>query len=151
MSIESVMSSNHHNFCHPLLLPSIFPASGSFLMSQLFASGDQSIGASTSTSVLPVNIQSSFPIGLAGLISLWSKGLLRVFSSTTVQKHVIWLSAFFMVQLSHAYMTTGKTISLTIQIFVGQKEDVGIVQEWRKTWWKEKCDYEASRRLEARN
>lgn len=48
-------------------------------------------------------------------------------------------------------MTTGKTISLTIQIFVGQKEDVGIVQEWRKTWWKEKCDYEASRRLEARN
>ena len=131
--------------------PQSLPASGSFPVSQLFASGGQSTGASASTSVLPVNIQSSFPIGLAGLISLWSKGLLRVFSSTTVQKHVIWLSAFFMVHLSHAYMTTGRTISLTIQIFVGQREDVGIVQEWRKTWWKGKCDYEASWRLEARN
>ena len=67
--------------------PQSLPASGSFPMSQLFASGGQSTGASATTSVLPVNIQSSFPLGLAGLISLWSKGLLRVFSSTTVQKH----------------------------------------------------------------
>ena len=67
--------------------PQSLPASGSFPMSQLFASGGQSTGASASTSVLPVNIQSSFSLGLAGLISLWSKGLLRVFSSTTVQKH----------------------------------------------------------------
>ena len=64
-----------------------FPALGSFQISQLFASGGQSIGASTSTSVLPMNIQDWFPLGLTGLISLLSKGLSRVFSNTTVQKH----------------------------------------------------------------
>ena len=63
-----------------------FPASGSFPVSQLFTSGDQSIGASASASVLPVNIQGWFPLGLTGWISLKSKGLSRVFSSTTVQK-----------------------------------------------------------------
>ena len=72
----------------PLLpLPSVFPRSGSFLMSQLFASGSQSIGASAPASVLPMNIQDWFPLGLTGLISLPFKGLSRVFSSTTVQKH----------------------------------------------------------------
>ena len=71
-----------------LLLLQCFPASGSFLMSQFFTSGDQSIGASASASVLPVNIQGWFPLGLTGLISLLSKGLSRVFfSSTTIQKH----------------------------------------------------------------
>ena len=64
-----------------------FPASGYFSMSPLFASGGQSIGASASTSVLPVNIQGWFPLGLAYLISLLSKGLSRVFSSTTAQKY----------------------------------------------------------------
>ena len=64
-----------------------FPASGSFPMSQLFASGGQSIGVSASTSVLPMNIQDWFPLGLTGWISLLSKGLSRVFSSTAVQKH----------------------------------------------------------------
>ena len=64
-----------------------FPASGSFPMSQLFTSGRQSIGASTSASVLPMNIQDWFPLGLTGLISLQSKGLSRVFSNNTVQKH----------------------------------------------------------------
>ena len=64
-----------------------FPASWSFLMSQLFASGGQSIGTSTLTSVLPMNIQDSSPLGWTGLISLQSKGLTRVFSNTTVQKH----------------------------------------------------------------
>ena len=64
-----------------------FPASGSFQMSQLFASGGQSIGVSVSASVLPVNIQDLFPLGLASLISLQSRGLSRVFSNTTVQKH----------------------------------------------------------------
>ena len=64
-----------------------FPASGSFPMSQLFASGGQSIGASASVSVLPMNIQGSFPLGWTGLISLQSKGLSRVFSSTTIWKH----------------------------------------------------------------
>ena len=67
--------------------PHSFPASGSFPMSQLSASGGQSIGASASTSVLPMNIQSWFPLGLTGLIALLSKGLSRVFSSTTAQKH----------------------------------------------------------------
>ena len=64
-----------------------FPASESFLMSQLFTSGGQSIGASASASFLPMNIQGWFPLGLMGLISLLSKGLSRVFSSTTVWKH----------------------------------------------------------------
>ena len=89
-----------------------FLASGSFPMSQLFISGGQSTGASAS--VLPMNIQGWVPLGLTGLISLLSKGFSRVFSSTTVWKHqFFWLSAFFMVQLSHPYMTTGKTIALT--------------------------------------
>ena len=64
-----------------------FPASGSFPVSQFFASGGQSIGASASAPVLPMNIQGWFPLGLTGLISLLSKGLSRVFSSTTVQRH----------------------------------------------------------------
>jgi len=72
-----------------------FPASGSFQMSQLFTSGGQSIGVSASTSVLPINIQDWFPLGLTGWISLLSKGLWRVFSNTTVQKH-----QFFSAHLS---------------------------------------------------
>ena len=72
-----------------------FPASGSFPVSQFFASGGQSIGVSASTSVLPMNIQDWFPLGLAGWISLQSKGLSKVFSNTTVQKH-----QFFSTQLS---------------------------------------------------
>ena len=95
-----------------------FPASESFLMSRLFASGGQSIGTSASASVLIMNIQDWFPLGFTGLISLLSKGLSRVFSNTTVQKHQ--RSAFFMVQLSHLYMTTGKTVTLTRQIFVSK-------------------------------
>ena len=95
-SIESVMSSNHLILCHPLLLlPSVFPASESFPMSQLFTSGGQSIGASASASVLPVNIQGWFPLGLTGLISLLSKGLSKVFSSTTIWKHQFFSSQPF--------------------------------------------------------
>ena len=76
MSIESVMPFNNLALCHPLLLlPSIFPALGSFVMSQLFASGGQSIGVSASASVLPMNIQDWFPLRLTGLISLQSTGL----------------------------------------------------------------------------
>ena len=85
MSIESVMPSNHlilYPFCFQP-----FSASRSFPMSQLFTSDDQIIGASASSSVLPINIQGWFPWGLTCLISLLSKGLWRVFSSTTVQKH----------------------------------------------------------------
>ena len=81
-------------WCHPTISSSVicfsscpqsFPASGSFLMSQLFASGGQSIGASASASVLPMSIQGWFPLGLTGLISLLSKGLSRVFFSTTTK------------------------------------------------------------------
>ena len=85
MSIELVMPSNHLILCCPLLFClQSFPALGSFLVSQFFASGGQSIGASAS--VLLMNIQDWFPLGLTGLI-LQSKGLSRVFSNTTVQKH----------------------------------------------------------------
>ena len=88
MSIELVMPFNHLILCCSLssCLQS-FPASGSFLMSWLFSSGGQSIGPSISASVLPMNIQGLFPLGLTGWISLQSKGLSRVFSNTTFQKH----------------------------------------------------------------
>ena len=91
-------------WCHPTIssfvvpfssCPQSFPASGSFQMSQLFASGGQSIGVSASTSVLPMNTQDCSPLGWAGWISSQSKGLSRVFSNTTVQKH-----QFFSTQLS---------------------------------------------------
>ena len=83
-------------WCHPTISSSVvtffsclqsFPASGSFPMSQLFPLGGQSFGVSASASVLPMNIQNWFSLGLTGLISLQSKGLSRVFSNTTVQKH----------------------------------------------------------------
>ena len=96
VSIESVMPSNHLILCCPLLLlPSIFPRTGAFQMSQLFASGGQNIGVSASTSVLPMNTQDWPPLGWTGWMSLQSKGLSRVFSNTTVQKH-----QFFSAQLS---------------------------------------------------
>ena len=105
-------------WCHPTISSSVvpfsclqsFPASRSFPMSQLFILGGQSIGASAS--VLPMIIQDWFPLGWTGWISLQSKGLSRVFSNTTVQKCQFFGSAFFMVQLSHPCMTTGKTIAL---------------------------------------
>ena len=98
-----------------------FPTSKSSSMYQLFAFGGQSIGASAT--VLPMNIQGWFPLGLTGLISLLSKGLSRVFSSTSIQKHQFLHqrdSAFFMVQLTHPYITTGKIIALTWQTFVSK-------------------------------
>ena len=96
MPIELVMPSNHFILRHPLLFPpSIFPTSGSFQMSHLFTSGGQSIGVSASISVLPMNIQDWSPLGWTGWISLQSKGLSRVSSNTTVQKH-----QFFSTQLS---------------------------------------------------
>ena len=89
-------SSLLRQWCHPTITSSVIPfsscpqslpASGSFPMSQLFASGGQSIGVSASASVLPMNTQGSSPLGWTGWISLQSKGLSRVFSNTTVQKH----------------------------------------------------------------
>jgi len=98
-----------------------FPAPGSFPMSQLFASGGQSIGASAAASVLPVNIQGWFPLRLAGLISLLPTVLSRVFSSTTV-----WEYQFFCIQpslwsSSHPYITTGKTI---VWLYLCQESDI---------------------------
>ena len=88
MSIELVIPSDQLILCHPLLLlASIFLSIKIFPMSQFFTSGGQSIGASASASVLPLNIKDWFPLGLAGLTSFQSKGLSRVFSNTTVQKH----------------------------------------------------------------
>ena len=85
MFIKSEMLYNHLILCHPLLLlPSSFPSTGSFPMSQFITSGGQSIGASISASALPMNIQDWFPLGLTGLISLLFKGLSRIFSNTTV-------------------------------------------------------------------
>ena len=96
MSIELVMPSNHLILCCPLFswLQSS-PASGSFLISQLFTSGGQCIGVSASTSDLSMNSQDWSPLGWTGWISVQSKGLSRVFSNTTVQKH-----QFFGAQLS---------------------------------------------------
>ena len=89
MSTVLVMPSNHLILCSPLLLLlQSFPASGSFPVNQLFTSSGQSIGVSASTSVLPMNIQDWFPLELTGWISLLSKSLSRVFSNTTVQKHL---------------------------------------------------------------
>ena len=89
---------------HPLLAPSspsIFPASGSFQMSQFFTSGGQNIGVSASASVLPMNIQDWFPLGWTGWISLQSKGLSRVSSNTTVQKHQVFAAQLSLESNSH--------------------------------------------------
>ena len=96
MSIESVMPSNHLILCcHLLLFPSIFTDIRLFPMSQFFPSGGQSIGVPASASILPMNIQCWFPLGLTGWISLQSKELSRVFSNIIAQKH-----QFFSAQLS---------------------------------------------------
>ena len=117
-------------WCHPTISSSFapfssflrsFPASQSFPVCWFFASGSQIIGASASASVLPINIQGWFPLGLTGLISLLSKGLSRVFSSTTVWKHQffgaqcsLWFNSHFQIWLLE------KTIALAIQTFVGK-------------------------------
>ena len=104
MSIQSVMPSKHLIFCHSLLLlPSIFPSIRVFPMSQFFASGNQSIGASTSASVLSMIIWGWFPLGFTGLISLLSRELSRVFSSTKVQKHQFFSSHTSLWSSSHIH------------------------------------------------
>ena len=105
MSIEWVMLSRHLILCRPPLLPpSIFPSIRVFSDE----SGGQSTGVAASASVLPMNIQGVFPLGLTGWISLQSMGLSRAFSSTTLQKHQFFCAqAFFMIQLSRLYVITG--------------------------------------------
>ena len=115
-------------WCHPTISCSVtplsscsqsFPASGSFIMSQLFSSSGQSTGASASASVLPMNIYGWIPLALTSLISLQSKGLSRVFSSTTIWKHQFFGTQPSWWPNSHIHdKTAGKTIALTIQTFV---------------------------------
>ena len=113
-------------WCHPTIsssvvpfssCPQCFPASGSFPMSQLFASGGQSIGVSASTSVLPMNTQDWSPLGWTGWISLQSKGLSRVFSNTIVQKHQIRQR-----QISHDSLYAESKKLVQMNIFTKQKK-----------------------------
>ena len=115
-------------WCHPTIsfcvarffFPQSFLASGSFQTSQFFASGGQSIAVSSSASVLPMNIQDWFPLGWTGWVSAAQGTLKSVLQHYSSKASILWRSAFFIVQLSHPYMTTGKTIALTRQTFVGK-------------------------------
>ena len=124
MSIDSVIPSNHLILCRPNhLLPSIFPSIRVFSNELAFCIRWPKYWSFSS--VLPMNIQGWFPLGLTALISLLFKGISRVFSSTTVRKKasILWHSAFFMVQLSHLYMTTGKNYSFD-HTDHGQQSDI---------------------------
>ena len=110
-------------WCHPTISSSVvplssclqtFPASGSFPTSQFFASGSQSIGASASASVLPMNIQHWFSLGTTSLISAVQETLKSLLQHHSSKASILRRSGFFMIQHSHPYMTTGKTIALTI-------------------------------------
>ena len=117
-------------WCHPTISSSLisfssclrsFPASGSFPVSQLFASGGKSVRASASASVLPMNIQGWFPLGLTGLIFLLSKGLSRVFSNTTVWKHQFFGTQSSLWSNSHIYTwLLEKNIALALKILIGK-------------------------------
>ena len=116
MSIASMMLCNHF-----ILWFQSFPASGSFLLSQLFTSGGQSVGASAPASVLLMNIQGWRPLGLTGLISLQSKGFSGVFSSSTIQKHQFFDAQPSLWSNSHIHTwLLEKTIALTMQSFVNK-------------------------------
>ena len=91
-------------YIYPFSCLKSFPALGSFPMNQIFPSGGQSIGVSASASVLPMNIQDLFPLGLIDLIFLKSKGLSKVFSNTTVQKHQFFSSQLSLLSNSHIHM-----------------------------------------------
>ena len=117
-------------WCHPTISSSAVPfslclqsflASGSFQMSQFCTSGGQSIGVLALASILPINIQNWFPSGLTGLISLQTKGLKSLLQHHSSKASILRHSAFFIVHLSHPYLTTGKTIALTTRwTFVGK-------------------------------
>jgi len=123
MSITSVTPPNHLILCRPLLLlPSILPSIRIFSNELVLHIRWPKYfgGVSASASVIPMNIQDWFPLGETGWIPLQSKGLSRVFFNTTGQKHKFLGAQLSLVQLSHPYMTTGKTIALTRQDFVGK-------------------------------
>ena len=122
MSMQLVMPSNHLMLCHTfLLLPSIFPSIRVFFNeSVLYIRWPKYWSFSFLNTHLPMNTQDWFLLGWTGWISLQSKGLLRVFSNTTVKKHQFFSTQLSFFQLSHPYMTTGKTIALTRQTFLGK-------------------------------
>ena len=121
MSIELVMPSNHLVLCRPLLLlPSIFPSIRVFSNESILPMRWQSIGVSVSASVLPMNAQDWSPLGWTGWISFQSKGLKSRLQHHSAKASILQRSAFFTVQLSHPYMTTGKHIALTRWTFVGK-------------------------------
>ena len=112
-------------WCLPTILSSVvpfssclqsFPVPGSFLRTQLFESGGQNIGVSASTSVFPMNIQDWFPLGWTDLMSCCPRDSLEPSPTPQFKTSVLPLSVFFMIQLSHPYMTTGKTTALTINM-----------------------------------
>ena len=117
-------------WCHSTIMSSVtlfsscsqsFPAAGSFPVNQLFTSSDQIIGASASASVLPMNIQGWFPLGLIRVDLLAVQGTLKsLLQHHSSRASILQLSDFFMVQLSHPHMTMGKTIALTRGTFVGK-------------------------------
>ena len=113
------MPSNHLILCRPLLFPpSILPSIRVFSNESVFRIRWPKYWSFSFSIFLPMNIQDWFPLGWTGLISLQSKGLSRVFSNTTIKASILWRSAFFIVQLSHPYMTTGKTVALIRWTFV---------------------------------
>ena len=120
---DAISDINHFILCRPrLLLPSIFPSIRVFYNEWVLRIRCPKYSrVSPLASVLPMNIQDWFPLGWTGWISLQSKGLSRVFSNTTIQKHQFFGAQLsFMVQLSHPFMTTGKTKALTRWTFVGK-------------------------------
>ena len=119
MYIASVMPSNDLILCHPIHFSCLQSFPASFPISQLSASSGQSIGASASASVLQMNIQGRFHLGLIGLIFLLSKGLFKsLLQHHSLNASILQCSAFFMVQLTQTYTTTGKTTALTIWTFI---------------------------------
>ena len=132
-------------WCHPTISSSVisfsscpqsFLASGAFPMSQLFASGGQSIVVSASTSTLPINIQDWFPLGWTGWISLQSKGLSRVFSNTTVQKH-----QFFGAQLSSDSIFKSRDITLPTKVRLVKAMDFPVVMYGCESWTIKKAEW----------
>ena len=121
MSIESVMPSSHLILCHPLLLlPPIPPSIRIFSNESPLCIMWPKYWSSASTSVLPVNIQDQSPLGWTGWISLQSKRLSSLLQHHSSKASILQCSAFFIVQLSHTYMTTRKTIALARWTFVGK-------------------------------
>jgi len=105
---------------HLLLLPSLFPSIRIFSKECVLRIRCPSIESSASASVLPMNIQDWFPLGFIGLIAIQSRGLSSLFQHLSWKASILWCSAFFMVQLSHPYMTTGKSVSLSRWTFDGK-------------------------------